>query len=95
MRFQVQPGDRVLQDEDEPTALLIYDGVPDWVTLPPELGGGRANVKHGVRGVCPCKRGHEVLILVLDAQHQGKELLVAECPSNGYLWHTRGVASAQ
>jgi len=65
--------------------LLVYDGVPDWVTLPPQLqlGGGRCNVLHGVHGPCPCGSGHEVLVLVLD---EPTGIRVAECPAQGFLW---------
>jgi hypothetical protein len=28
-------------------------------------------------------------VLVLNTEHQGKTLRVAECPSQGYLWHTK------
>ena len=83
MKFEAEPGDRVLQSEEDPTMLLIYDGIPDWVRLPPELGGQRVDVKHGVRGDCPCGE-HETLILILD---EPTGIRVAECPVKGYLWH--------
>lgn len=53
-----------------------------------QLGGGRATVKHGMQAECPCGR-HNALVLVLDAKHGGKDLLVAECPQKGYLWFTK------
>ncbi len=86
MRATVTPGQRVVQMDER--ACLIYDGVPDWVTLPAELGGGRANVKHGVNGPCPCGN-HTALTLALDAKHGDKGLHVAECPTRGYLWFAR------
>jgi len=88
MRATVSPGQRVVPLEDEPNALLIYDGIPDWVTLPEALGGTRANVRHGVNDLCPCK-GHDTLVLVLDAKHNGLDIRVAECPKHGFLWHTK------
>lgn len=89
MRATVTPGQRVVQLDDDPTGVLIYDGVPDWVTLPAELGGTRATVKHGLNEPCPCGTGHTSLTLVLDATHGDKGLHVAECATRGYLWFAR------
>jgi hypothetical protein len=89
MRFDVKPGQRVLQSEDEPEATLMYDGVPDWVTLPEPLGGGRANVVGSTHEPCPCGQ-HDALVLLLDAKHGDKQLRVAECAARGFLWHTKG-----
>ena len=80
IKGDVEPGQRTIQDGN---MVLVYDGVPDWVTMPPELGGGRVNVKHGRKGPCPCGRGHEVLILVLD---EPTGIQVAECSVKGFMW---------
>ena len=84
MKFDVRPGDRVLQSEEDPSMVLVYDGVPDWVRLPAQLGGARVNVLHGVREPCPCGGDHGVLVLVLD---EPTGIRVAECPARGFLWH--------
>lgn len=83
MRFKVSPGDRVLRSQDDPSCLLIYDGIPNVVSMPKVLGGGDVPVKHGRQGTCPCGDGHQVLILVLD---EPSGIQVAECAINGFLW---------
>lgn len=81
-QFTSRPGERVHQDREDPTTILIHDGVPDWVILPPNLGGSRVSVKHGVLAPCPCGRGHTALVLVLD---DPTGIRVAECYGE-YLW---------
>jgi hypothetical protein len=83
MRYTVSPGDRVLQSADDPTCLLIYDGIPTVVSLPAVLGGKDVAVKHGRHDECPCGGRHQVLILVLD---EPSGIQVAECTIKGYLW---------
>lgn len=56
-----------------------------WVTVPENLGGGRANVVAHQFGDCPCREGHRVNSLVLDRMHEGKRLVVAECGAR-FVW---------
>ncbi len=101
MNFTTKPGQRVLCNEEEAVRVLkVVHPVDEThgphrvrragqVHLPPELGGTQATVKHGAQQPCPCGQ-HETLVLVLDAQHKGKGLRVAECPTHGYLWFVEG-----
>lgn len=99
MWFEKGVGDRALlekQDPDAdpngPCAILIADArnVPDWVRLPPQLGGSQARVTGGFMANCPCGREHETWHLRTNAMNNGKALHVAECPFGGFMWHTRG-----
>ena len=83
MRFTVAPGDRALRSDDDPTCLLIYDGIPNVVRLPSELGGRDVSVKHSRQDECPCGEDHRVLVLVLD---EPSGIQVAECALKGFLW---------
>ena len=80
--FLREPGSSVAKSEDDPTALLIGGGKPDWVTLPPEVGGGRVKVLEEASAACPKCRDHKVRHLILDC-----EVHVAECPLRGFLWY--------
>jgi len=60
--------------KDDPTTILI-GGDPNWVRLPPELGGGVARVLETVLAPCPFHReDHRVRTHVLEG-----EFYVAEC----------------
>lgn len=56
-----------------------------WVTLPNDLGGGRATVMGQQVVECPCAADHEVIGLVLDRTRGGRWLMVIECGSS-FLW---------
>lgn len=61
---------------------LVGDGTPDWVRLPPELGGHQERVKGSFMGPCPmCPSKHPVKHYVLET------LRVAECEDRGFLWY--------
>lgn len=70
---------------EEPTALLIHGGVPDWIRNP--ITGAQARVEgtETFKGPCP-NCGAPVQGLALKAEHhQGpdRQLLVIECPTEG------------
>lgn len=81
------PGDigrvRAEQLQDDPTAVLMHDGYPDWVKLPektPRYGGETRRVAEHRRGRCACEVAHEVPMMVLDGP--GK-LVVFACDRIG------------
>ena len=80
-RFTVTPGQRIVPVSED--CALVYDGTPNVVRLPPELGGGEVRVLHGVHKPCPCRGDHDALVLVLD---EPTGIMVAECRTRGYLW---------
>jgi hypothetical protein len=88
MRFEAKPGQRALCGADDECAVLMYDGVPDWVTVAPELGGGRAGVTSAEMTTCPCGGPGESLRLELSRElPDGRPLGVVECVhTNQYLW---------
>jgi hypothetical protein len=81
MMFDKRPGQLAI-NEDEGAFVI---GTPDFVTLPPELGGGRANViDEGVADCPKCGRaGCKHLVLDVDAS-------VAECVGGcGFVWYRK------
>lgn len=91
MEFETRPGDRATKVDE--TCVLRHGGVPDWVTVPAELGGGRAKVTGAETLPCPRHpEKHSVLTLRLDKEYNEATLCVAECEE--YLWHTRKSAAA-
>jgi len=81
MRFTKEAGSSVaMSTEDEDPALLIMDGPPDDVRLPPELGGHIERVKESFMGPCPhCKATVRHLVL--------ESCSVAECVQ--FFWYRR------
>lgn len=81
MRFNREPGSPVaISAEGEDPALLIMDGPPDDVRLPPELGGQIERVKESFMGPCPhCKATVRHLVL--------ESCSVAECVQ--FFWYRR------
>jgi hypothetical protein len=83
--FNRKPGDFAAQGVDDPTMLLLGDGAPDWVRLPPELGGTQLKVQGAHAAPCPmCKGGSDVRHLELEGNYG-----VAECPRHGFVWYRR------
>jgi hypothetical protein len=82
MRFNKEPGSPVMQSTEEP-AVLIMDGPPDDVRLPPELGGFIERVRESFQGPCPrCQQTVRHLVL--------ESCSVAECrPCGGFLWYRK------
>lgn len=79
MRFTKEPGSSVMQSTEEP-AVLIMDGPPDDVRLPPNLGGHIERVKESFQGPCPHCRAI-VRHLVLES------CCVAECDQ--FYWYRK------
>lgn len=84
MWFNRKPGDVASQGSEDETALLIGDSPPDWVRLPPDLGGTQLKVL----GVChaECPKCHAPNVRHLDLE-QGYG--VAECTGDGFVWYRR------
>ena len=82
--FDRKPGGLISPSTTEPGAALVGKPRPDWVRLPPELGGGEVRVLDSKAGLCPVCRDHSCQHLQLDA-----EVDVAECPARGFLWYRR------
>lgn len=79
MRFTKEPGSPVMQSTEEP-AVLIMDGPPDDVRLPPNLGGHIERVKESFNGPCPhCKATVRHLVL--------ESCSVAECDQ--FYWYRK------
>jgi len=84
-RFQRKAGSSVAQGIDDPSMLLLDDGLPEWVRLPAELGGTQAKVLGAHAAPCPmCGTGPNVRHLELP-----DSLGVAECPRHGFAWYRR------
>ena len=83
--FNRKAGSIAAQGSDDPTMLLVGDGPPDWVRLPPELGGARVKVEGSHTAPCPmCDGGPHVRHLELPDGYG-----VAECPIHGFAWYRR------
>lgn len=82
--FDRKPGESASQSTSDPHMVLIgSDSAPDWVRLPPELGGRQVKVTGGFGAKCPKCRGPECQHLVLDA-----DVCVAECGAGcGFVWY--------
>lgn len=87
--FERRPGDLASQGTDDPSLVLVGDGVPDWVRLPAELGGGQVKVLGHHTAPCPmCKSQHPVRHLRLKRGYG-----VAECGRCGFVWYQQPEAS--
>lgn len=82
--FEKTAGEDEAPSTEDPVMSIVGCDVPDYVHLPPELGGATVGVAYGVHKECP--RGeHVVRHLVLE-----NGLAVAECPEHGgFLWYRR------
>lgn len=82
--FDRSPGSFVSIGKDDPTTLLINNGKPDWVRLPPELGGGKVKVIALIESKCPNPKCEDHLTrhYILKSAYG-----VAECADNGFLWY--------
>lgn len=59
-------------------------GTPDWVMLPPELGGEKVRVLKEKYEKCACGLDHVVRHLELDSR-----VGVAECSEIGFAWYEK------
>lgn len=80
--FGRKPGEDAAVGTDDPSMVLFGSSPPDWVRLPPELGGQQVKVLDAFAARCP--RGeHEVRHLHLEGG-----VNVAECRGHGgFLWY--------
>jgi len=85
--FSKKPGSHVHQGVDDPTMLLVGAGAPDWVTLPPELGGTKAKVLGAFQAPCPMCAPQDLS----DVPHLAVEgdNFVAECLEHGFAWYRK------
>ena len=84
MWFNRKPGDFASEStDDELPAILVGDQTPDWVRMPPELGGQQVRVTGTRQDPCPCQ-GHNVKHYDLM-----NGISVAECPMRGFLWYRK------
>jgi hypothetical protein len=82
-RFTKRAGSDVHEAVEDPAMAILGDLVPDWVTLPPNLGGRRLRVLRAEEAPCPL-HAHKVRHL-----HLEDAMSVAECPEGGFLWYRR------
>lgn len=79
-RFTKTAGSEFMSSTEDETMVLVGDGPPDDVRLPPELGGHIENVTHHFMGPCPhCQRTVQHLVL--------ETVSVAECDQ--FYWYRR------
>lgn len=70
--------------KEDPSMLLVGDQTPDWVRLPPELGGERLRVLGAFNDRCPkCRGGGAVRHLACQDGYG-----VAECPTCEFVWYS-------
>lgn len=86
-KFEKRAGSGTLQSTEDPAMQIVGDVIPEWVTVPDALGGGRRTVQGHKRKPCICELsgcdcgGHEAIVLDL-----GDNMFVAECEHKGFLW---------
>lgn len=71
----------VAQGQEDPSMLLIGDTTPDWVRLPPQLGGKEVRVLETFTMACPGNCGGKHKTHRLEDNYG-----VSECPTKGFLW---------
>ena len=79
--FDRRPGEPAAKPLEDGSGFVLSVGVPDWVRLPQELGGGPQRVQGAHRGPCLCGDDHKVRHLITT------DLGVAECELAGFLWY--------
>lgn len=82
--FKKVPNANVLPSTEDETMALVGPVVPDWVRLPPELGGREVRVRDAFTAPCPLCKGGEVTHFTLEGN-----LGVAECGSHGFVWYRK------
>jgi hypothetical protein len=86
MWFNRKPGDFVSPSTEEEGVSLVGDEPPDWVRLPPKLGGTQLKVLSHHKAECPkCKTGTVRHLTLADSYG------VAECKDCGFVWYRQGV----
>lgn len=87
MWFSRTAGNPAALGETDPNSVLIGHSKPDWVRLPPELGGRQVQCMSQEAADCPqCQKKRPVRTLVLV-----ENLRVAECDPCGFVFYrTKG-----
>ncbi len=83
--FDKKPGQDPVQVAEDGSAMTVLGGgAPDWVRLPPELGGVRTRVTGSGRAPCPkCGAGGS-----LHMETDADSICVAECVGVcGFVWY--------
>lgn len=80
------PGIKKLED-----GYMTVHGVPDWVIIPPDYGGGRARVVESFHAKCACHvlgyEEHGADALLTDRKFStGESIGVFECKNKGFVW---------
>lgn len=83
--FQRKAGDEFSIHHEDESVVLIGDQTPDWVKLPPELGGATLRIASSFRMECPmCEDGAPVRHFACSDGYG-----VAECSRHGFVWYRR------
>jgi hypothetical protein len=81
--FERERGSELTHAVDDPSFVMPADVTPDWVRLPPELGGAELRVIEAHRAECPkCKAEAPVRHLVAEHGYG-----VADCATCGFTWY--------
>jgi hypothetical protein len=89
--FTRKPGDVVSPSTEDPTMAIVGGGLPDWIRLPPELGGGTVRPVRQFGAPCPkCDEGPPVRHIECNGG-----LHVAECERHGFVWYRRRAAATE
>lgn len=81
---EAKPGDTVYVGGPEKNEIMIGVNLPDWVRLPPELGGQQLKVVGDHYGPCPKNNQHEAHHIFLDGN-----INVAECVTcKEFIWYS-------
>lgn len=85
--FNRRAGSDAHASTEDDSMMLVGDVTPDWVRLPPELGGARVRVLGVSASPCPMCRNH------VEVRHLRVEgnLGVAECGQHGFVWYRGSV----
>jgi len=75
-------GSPVAVGENEHGGHVIISDTPDWIRLPPTLGGTDHRVANTYSRPCPCGEAHEAKTFDLT----GTDVHVSECIDRGFLW---------
>ena len=82
--FEKKAGSPVHKGIEDESMLMVGYVIPDWVRLPPDLGGGQVAVVDSHMGLCPMCKEAGVQHLKLESG-----LGVAECGQHGFVWYGR------
>ena len=84
-----RPGETSMDVSDQlgdgpETVVTLHYTLPDWVRVPPELGGHKVKVTGSCMIPCPCKGNHHSKVLLTD---DPTDLGVVECTvTSQFMW---------